>query len=107
MTDSEDSMVECKISKRDVVGRVHVSAEQRQAVLAEFERSGLSGPQFARVAGIAYQTLATWQRQAKSDAASLRQLARPGATRLIEAVVQPPRADLAAHVVNGVMNEVR
>ena len=96
MTDGEKGIIDGKVLKRDVVGRVHVSAEQRQAVLTEFERSGLSGPQFARVAGIAYQTFATWRRrQAKGEGASLRQLVRPGATRLIEAVVQPPRAATA------------
>jgi DNA-binding transcriptional regulator YiaG len=97
MTDSEKDLIEGKILKRDAAGRVHVSAEQRQAVLAQFERSGLSGPQFARVAGIAYQTFATWRRrQGGFEGASTRQMDRPGGPRLIEAVVQPPKAG-AAH----------
>lgn len=53
------------IMKRDVLGRVLTTAEQREVLLEEFGRSGLSGPQFARVAGINYQTLATW-RQART-----------------------------------------
>ena len=55
MTDGENRLAAgpLKIDRR---GRVRSTVAQRQAVLAEFERSGLSGPQFARVAGIAYQT---------------------------------------------------
>jgi len=53
------------IMKRDVLGRVLTTAIQREVLLEEFGRSGLSGPQFARVAGINYQTLATW-RQARN-----------------------------------------
>lgn len=46
--------------RTDRAGRVRRTAEQRAAILVEFDRSGLSGPQFARVSGISYQTLATW-----------------------------------------------
>lgn len=48
------------VLRRDRVGRVRRSAEQRAEILTQFDRSGLSGPQFARVAGISYQTLAIW-----------------------------------------------
>ncbi len=57
MTDSD---VGLRVLKRDARGRVKTTAEQRVAVLDEFDRSGLSGPQFARAAGIHYQTFATW-----------------------------------------------
>lgn len=53
------------IMKRDVLGRMSTTASQREALLEEYERSELSGPQFARMAGINYQTLATW-RQARN-----------------------------------------
>ena len=83
-----------RVLKRDAAGRVHTTVEQRQAVLAEFERSGLSGPQFARVAGVAYQTFASWrQKQRKgalaerSRSAVVRRHVEPVAPRLVEAVV--------------------
>jgi hypothetical protein len=60
MTDSDGNLKVYGVLKRDARGRVKTTAAQRAAVLDEFERSGLSGPQFARVAGIAYQTFATW-----------------------------------------------
>jgi ATP-dependent helicase YprA (DUF1998 family) len=36
-----------KILKRDAVGRVSYRAEQREAILEEFERSGLKGAALA------------------------------------------------------------
>ncbi len=48
------------VLKRDVLGRVKTTAQQRAAMLDEFERSGLSGAQFAQVAGVNYQTFASW-----------------------------------------------
>jgi hypothetical protein len=57
MTDSDTGL---RVLKRDSRRRVKTTAAQRAALLDEFDRSGLSGPQFARVAGVAYQTFATW-----------------------------------------------
>lgn len=48
------------ILRRDVLGRVQSTRGQREALLDEFERSALSGPKFAKVAGIKYQTFASW-----------------------------------------------
>ena len=45
-----------KILKRDAVGRVSYSGEQREAILDEFERSGLKGAAFARMTGLQYQS---------------------------------------------------
>lgn len=45
--------------KRDAVGRVSYTQGQREALLDKFERSGLKGVQFARAAGVKYQTLPT------------------------------------------------
>jgi hypothetical protein len=44
----------------DARGRVRVSAERWEALLEEFERGGLSGAKFARLAGIKYPTFANW-----------------------------------------------
>jgi hypothetical protein len=48
------------ILKRDATGRVQYSLEQREALLDEFERSGLKGAAFVRVVGISYPTFANW-----------------------------------------------
>ena len=60
MTDGDTIGETSLVLRTDRAGRVRRTAEQRAAILAEFDRSGLSGPQFARVSGISYQTLATW-----------------------------------------------
>ena len=46
--------------KRDSLGRVTVGEAQREALLDEFERSGMKGVPFARLVGVNYQTFATW-----------------------------------------------
>lgn len=94
MTESEVTAVR----KRDGRGRVLSTARQRQAVLEQFERSGLSGPAFARVAGLKYQTFATWRQQHKK--AKLEVAAVPSCTpRVGQAVnlveVAWPRAGMA------------
>lgn len=65
------------VLKTDVLGRVKTGALQREAMLDEFERSGLSGTKFAVVAGVNYQTFASWvQKRRKATGAY-----RPGAKR--------------------------
>ena len=59
-----------KILKRDALGRVTLTGEQREALLDEFERSGLKGKPFARLAGVNYPTFASWiqkRRHARGD----------------------------------------
>lgn len=61
MADSSyDENKEGPVLKTDVLGRVKTGARQREAMLDEFERSGLSGTKFAAVAGVNYQTFASW-----------------------------------------------
>jgi len=48
------------ILKTDVLGRVKTPAARREQLLDEFDRSGLNGRKFAELAGIKYQTFATW-----------------------------------------------
>lgn len=80
------------ILKRDALGRVAMSREQREALLDEFERSGLKGAQFARTAGICYPTFAAWvQRRRHQRGDYQRRLTTrakpvPQRVRLIEAV---------------------
>ena len=51
--------------KTDVLGRMHHTREQRERILDEYERSGLSGPKFAALCGVKYQTFATWLQRRK------------------------------------------
>ena len=48
------------VLKRDVRGRVRTPPEQRAAVVAEFERSGLPGTQLSKLVGMKYPTLMAW-----------------------------------------------
>ena len=58
MTDTTQAVGE--IIKTDVRGRMRVSTERRQRLLAEYDQSGLSAKKFAQLAGIKYPTLANW-----------------------------------------------
>jgi hypothetical protein len=76
------------IIKTDEAGRVRTPAVRREQLLDEFERSGLSGQKFAELAGIKYQTFASWaqkRRRARGLAGPVS--SKPGeATRWLEAV---------------------
>lgn len=68
----------------DSKGRVRVSKAQRELILAEFERSGVSAAQFAQRTGLKYSTLAGWlqrYRRAKPPR-------RARTVRLLEAIVE-------------------
>ena len=49
-----------ELLKVDALGRVQMSRERREALLDEFERSGVVAAEFARVARIKYPTFAGW-----------------------------------------------
>jgi len=69
----------------DTQGRVRVTREQRQMILAELARGGESIPKFAQRTGLKYSTLAAWVARARRAKRS----ARPAPLRLVEAVVTP------------------
>jgi hypothetical protein len=84
MTDTMPAVEE--VIKTDVLGRMRTSAARRESVLKEFESSGLSATKFAELAGIKYQTFATWLQKRRRQAGAS---ARPGDTvRWLEAVVE-------------------
>ena len=64
--------VDGKIVKRDVLGRMKTPRERREAILEEFDKSGMSGLKFAAWAGLKYTTFANWlqqrRRQRKGEA---------------------------------------
>ncbi|NJO56474.1 MAG: hypothetical protein HC834_09265 [Rhodospirillales bacterium] len=78
--------------KTDCLGRVRSTPERRAAILAEFDQSGVSAAQFAKLAGINYSTFAQWVQRHRRKRASTRRVVRrpsPRALRLVEAVVSP------------------
>ena len=69
MTDTNESNE--AIIRADRRGRLRYTKEQKEALLAAYRDSGLSGPQFAAMHGIKYPTLASWlQNRGRSEAAS-------------------------------------
>ena len=97
------SLAEGDLVKTDSKGRLRVTKEQRKAVLARFEQSGMSAAKFAAAAGIKYSTFAGWlqrYRRAKPKAA-LRRL------RLVEAVVDPGQQTSAKGLLVHLPGQVR
>jgi transposase-like protein len=58
MTETEGAVI-----RTDRRGRMLVSAEQREALLDEFERSGMSGMAFCKLHGLVYPTFASWRKK--------------------------------------------
>lgn len=88
------------IIKTDVLGRIKTSAARREQLLDEFERSGLSGCKFAELAGLKYQTFATWvQKRRRKNGTYAKLPAKRGqrsdSVRWLEAVVQEAQASKA------------
>lgn len=82
-----------EVLKLDARGRVRVTKERRAVLLDEFEKSGVSGAEFARLAGIKYATFANWvqkRREQRKEASAMgRETGSSTAPlRLLEAVVE-------------------
>lgn len=56
-----------EILKVDEVGRVRTPPEKREEMLAEYERSGMTGAQFARFSGVRYATLMYWLQKRRKE----------------------------------------
>ena len=81
------------ILKQDVLGRVKTPKARREQLLDEFERSGLPGLKFAELAGIKYQTFATWvqkRRRQRGDYGAGKLAAANKSVQWLEAVMEPP-----------------
>lgn len=65
MTSTTDTTLE--ILKQDRKGRVRTPRAKQEAILDEYERSGMSGPEFAQYLGIKYQTFATWVQKRRTQ----------------------------------------
>lgn len=80
------------VLKQDVLGRVKTPKARREQLLDEFERSGLPGLKFAELAGIKYQTFATWaqkRRRQRGDYAAGKLRAAQKPVQWLEAVLAP------------------
>jgi hypothetical protein len=95
------------VIKTDVMGRLRTSTARRERLLEEFDRSGLSGPKFAALVGVKYQTFAAWLQkrrrkgvgQIKASVASAP--ASPDTVKWLEAVVE--RRPALASQAHGVL----
>ena len=85
---------ETLILKTDVLGRVRMPADRREAILDAFEQSGMSGQAFAKHAGIKYSTFATWiqKRRRERDKYPKKKLSElsPPQITFVEAQIEKP-----------------
>ena len=109
--------LEEQILKTDSLGRVTTPRERREALLAEFEKSGMSGTKFAELIGVKYQTFASWRQQHRQRGARAAQAENAPATasplRWVEALIEGPAvcagrsaAALQVHLPGGARVEV-
>ena len=84
------------IIKTDGIGRRQTSAVRRETLLDEFDQSGLSGAEFARLAGLKYSTFAGWvARRRKQPSPPIKAPGKPAdPVRWLEAQLEP--RDLSA-----------
>lgn len=83
------------ILKSDRRGRLRYSTEQKSAMVEAYQSSGLSGPRFAALHGVNYQTLAGWLQKRKQRASPIiPRPSHPAVLSLVEAEIQamPPAA---------------
>ncbi len=77
--------------KTDKLGRLRTSPERREMLLDEFEGSGMSGPQFAAMIGVKYQTFCGWRqrRTQRRQSGAIAKVPTQPPLQLVEAVVAP------------------
>jgi len=82
-----------RILKTDSKGRVQTPPERREALLDEFERSGLSGTRFAEMVGVVPVTFSAWvckRRRTRANSKKPEGQIKP--VTLLEAVVENRRS---------------
>ena len=92
---------ETLILKTDVLGRVSMPADRREAILDAFEQSGMSGQAFAKQIGVKYPTFASWIQKRRRLRGEYPQKKRsesaPSQITFVEAQIEkPPVATLQA-----------
>jgi hypothetical protein len=91
------------IIKVDRRQRVRRTADQQAGLLAEYQRSGVSAAEFARLSGINYQTLCGWLRRGRPLTASA---ASAPAIKWVEAVRAATPVGLKLQFPGGAWTEV-
>ena len=95
-----------EILKVDEAGRVQMPPGKREAMLTEYDRSGMTGAQFARFVGVRYSTLMYWLQKRRKEAGPGEQAdSRPDHPRWLEARVEgemPKCENLVVEVGGGV-----
>ena len=106
-TNTEETL----ILKTDVLGRVSMPAERREAILDAFEQSGMSGQAFAKHVGVNYSTFATWVQKRRRHRGEYTQKKLSGSVpseiTFVEAQVEKPaesasKAKLEVQTAEGV-----
>jgi hypothetical protein len=98
--------------KTDVLGRMHRTSEQRERILDEYERSGLSGPKFAAICGVKYQTFASWlarRKRARQTDPKPSPKRKATQVRWLEGALQPAASSLTGlllHLPGGVRAQI-
>ncbi|WP_265595800.1 hypothetical protein [Verrucomicrobium sp. BvORR106] len=80
------------VLKQGGLGCVRTPAARREALLAEFARSGLSGARFATLAGVNYQTFMGWEHQQNRGSGKAVSAQRPPRFVEVEAAPVPELA---------------
>ena len=107
MTSIVDSEGASAVIRSDSRGRMLVPADQREALLDEFERSGLSGMAFCRLHGLTYPTFATWvQKRRRRPAAQSAAFAEVVIESRTEAAVASDGQGLRLTLASGTTLEV-
>jgi transposase-like protein len=84
MTATNDSII-----KTDRRGRLRYSLEQKASLVEAYQSSGLSGPRFAALHGVNYQTLASWLHKRKRESSfASSESCSPRRTSLIPAEIE-------------------
>lgn len=100
-----------EVLKTDKRGRVRVPQERRDALLDEFERSGLSGAKFAAHYGLKYSSFAGWvQRRKREQGGSQAKDGGSKTLQWLEAVAEvepaPGASALHLHLPGGACMEI-
>ena len=92
-----------QILKVDTAGRVWTPRAQREAVLDEFERSGMPASKFAERIGVKYSTFAWWAHQRRKlrgcGEAVQERRAEPAALKWVEAVAEDAKPSSAVRAL--------
>ena len=112
MTDTTNTTEACQVLPVDTRGRVRVSMQRREALLSQFDKSGMTGKRFAAWAGINYQTLCGWLQRRRKAGSQQPAVAEPRSLQWVEATLEgesrqaPGRGVLVVHLRGGARMEI-